>query len=268
MAKKYVVRDCSPHHYVTALPSQSKTSALQGLLRVKTVVFVLLCLLLIGLTIRLGFWQLARANYHQQLIEQYNALALEPPLELRDGVLIKNYQRVLVQGEWLDKQVLVDSQVHQGQRGYQVLQLFQPENGAALWVDRGFIAASRSELPDIKMPAEQRLQLGYYDAVNWQRKRVHIEQLQASLWRLSAYNAPELASIAGQQVGSGVFRVLNAGDAQLIPNWQVAAVKPEKNIAYAVQWFALALVLLLAMTIYLWHNIKDNNKEFADGDGC
>ena len=54
--------------------------------------------------------------------------------------------------------------------------------------------------------------------------------------------------------------------AALTIDWPVINVTPEKHTAYAVQWFAMALVLLL---LYLWRstNVAEVWRSRGDGGG-
>jgi len=50
-----------------------------------------------------------------------------------------------------------------------------------------------------------------------------------------------------------------SGPASYRADWPVVALGPEKHIAYAVQWFAMAIALL-GLFIYLgWHNAKEKH---------
>ena len=237
-------------------------------------IFTFICLLLILLALRLGFWQLTRADYHHKLLQQY-ALAEQAQIDQHhESGNWQLFQRISVAGSWLPQQVLVDSQMHRGEIGYNVLQLFQSVDGQTLWVDRGFVVANnRQTLPLIPSPdytATDKSYIAgqYYFSDKWQRAKLHVEVLGDNHWRISAYHPQGLLQLGGTNTIAGVLRLQQPQALTLQANWQVVAVTPEKNYAYAVQWFAIAAGLLLAIMVFLWHNIRENNKDAVNGNDC
>ena len=112
-------------------------------------------LLLLGLLMSLGFWQLDRAEQKRALLAGYNTdrdatvIQLEPGLQsYRDF----NYQSASAAGHYdADRQFLLDNRTHNGRVGYHVLTPFVlRESGAAVLVNRGWIdlGGTRDQLPD------------------------------------------------------------------------------------------------------------------------
>lgn len=223
---------------------------------IKTLAFVILCLGLSLLCLRLGFWQLRREQYHRQLIVQAEQVQTVPVAVLQPGERYQNYQRVKAVGHWRPEQVFIDNQTRNGVVGYHLLQLFATDDGVYIWVDRGFTPAlaQRDQLPTLPFPGgSQSLVLSYYWRDDWPQS-VAVESLADGRQRLSALAWSPLQERAGTVAVPGVFRLMDENPARLLPNWRVAAVDPQKNRAYAVQWFSLSLVLLLATGWFLWHN--------------
>ena len=64
--------------------------------------------------------------------------------------------------------------------------------------------------------------------------------------------------------GGAPFEIrLDPGAAAYQADWPIVAMDPQKNTGYAVQWFAMALALLL-LFIYLGiRNARDVDDEFS-----
>ena len=232
------------------------------------VIFAAICIALILLTVRLGFWQLERAVYHQSIIDQSlkaRSVAVSVKDHLNDS---QQFQLIAIDGIWLDRSILIDSQVANGQIGYHLLQLFELANKQAIWIDRGFLPVEdRTLLPDIKTPNTTRVIGEYYHSPKWVTAKAYVEPMAENVSRVSSYTDHALAELGTEQTVQGVLRLIEADSAQLQANWPVVSVDPNKNRAYAVQWFAIAAALMLAISIFLWHNIGENNKDVANGDG-
>src|SRR5687768_15480253 len=89
--------------------------------------------LLVPLFVRLGLWQLQRAEVKQALQHEYDQRSNEAPLRL--GAQVGSigelrYRRLVVRGVYdPDYQILIDNRVNRGAVGYYVLTPFQLEGG-------------------------------------------------------------------------------------------------------------------------------------------
>jgi surfeit locus 1 family protein len=219
-------------------------------------------LILLGILVSLGFWQLDRAEQKRALLDQYGGgqkqtvLQLEADLKSAAGL---NYQDAVVVGHYDNgHQFLLDNRTHAGQAGYQVLTPFAiRDTEVAVLVNRGWIplGKSRDRLPDVtvheerqrisgrlKIPPRKVFMLGDEDPRQgwpWRIQQIRIESLSAELGR------PLLP----------VVLLLDAEQPDgFVRQWRpLAGFGPERNIGYAVQWFGLAAVLLI---IYLAVNTR------------
>jgi len=222
----------------------------------------LVTLVLFGFLIALGFWQLDRAEQKRVLFAQYGeepdqtVFRLEGELKSVAGL---NYRSAVVTGHYdTHHQFLLDNRTHAGQAGYHVLTPFLiRDSGVAVLVNRGWIPLGqrRDKLPDvtvsgqtqqisgrIKIPPEKVFMLGEEPPRQlwpWRIQQIRIEALSVELGR------PLLP----------VTLLLDAGEPEgYIRQWKpVAGFGPERNIGYAVQWFGLAITLLV---IYLAVNTR------------
>ena len=108
---------------------------------------------------RLGFWQLSRAEQKSQLQQSIEQQAQLPPLNLAQllsdpSAWSQTHRRVQLQGEWLnDKTVFLDNRAHHGRVGFWVMTPLRVQAGQVVWVQRGWV--ERDALDPRKAPMLQ-----------------------------------------------------------------------------------------------------------------
>ena len=220
-------------------------------------------LLVLPVLIALGVWQLDRA--HQKKVFQ-TAFQIQTALpavsvtavDLTDPRAL--YRRVKVKGHYdSGHQILLDNKIMDGQPGYHVFTpLWLPGGDRAILVNRGWVALgdSRERLPNIAVtdanivltgrvgqPANPGLRLDdTASASTWPRvvQYVDYETLSTDL----SYPLAPAVILLDPESPSGYRR-----------EWRpsFAGFGPERHQGYAVQWFALAVTL---MVIYIAVNLR------------
>jgi surfeit locus 1 family protein len=217
-------------------------------------------LVLLGLLMSLGFWQLDRAEQKRALLAGYNSDANETVIRLDAGLgsyADFNYQFASVSGRYDPRrQFLLDNRTHLGRAGYHVLTPLILSEQAAVLVNRGWVplGRSRDELPDPIVDREFRTVLG--------RVKVPLsdtfmlgEEESRSAWpyRIQRVNTERL----GAELGYPLLPVVVLLDPDqpdgFVRDWKPLRYGPERNVGYAVQWFGLAAALLV---IYLVVNTR------------
>ena len=225
---------------------------------------VLLLLLGVGAGVSAGLWQLDRAAYKQELEARFAAggAAGALPLLVADEHAGQNRYRMLqVTGRYDAKhQVLLDNISSQGRSGYQVLTPFRTAEGAVL-VNRGWLPADgdRRVLPDIRVGHEPREVLG------------RIEQLPQPGITLATVPPADTAAWPRRllfpttgQVSAQLGTPLRSYQLLLDPVapdgyqrvWQPGGMRPDRHRAYAVQWFGLALTVVVIYLVLVFRNGK------------
>lgn len=217
----------------------------------------LITLLLLPILISLGFWQLDRAEQKREILRNYQLQQGEPALNLNKHALTQEfypYQRIEVTGRFdLTRQFLLDNKVYQGRAGYQVITpLLLRDSNKAVLVNRGWIPqmASRQELPVIPTPAENLSISGQLKLEMGNGLRLGESGLQHNSWPkvVQWLEIEQIEKQLGYQVQNFVLLEDPASPAGFVRDWYIKKISPEKNTSYAVQWFALALALVI---IYL-----------------
>jgi len=227
----------------------------------KLPVFLVLGAVVVLTMLRLGIWQLGRADEKQRILDEQVSRSSQLPVALSSLDPTADdlrFRKVTLQGTLLaDKTIFVDRQVVGGQVGYQVFTPLQTTDGfATVLVARGWVAVgdSREVLPFINTPddvlsltgrlnlppAQPPLWSEEYAVVNgavWQYLPIeeYASQMRLKLFPLVVELAPETSSPAALLI-----------DWPAIDDQWVA-----KHKGYAFQWFAMAIAFFVACLVLL-----------------
>ncbi|MEZ5446665.1 MAG: SURF1 family protein [Gammaproteobacteria bacterium] len=215
--------------------------------------------------LRLGFWQLERARYKQELYAQYLAnaarevvpLAMLPSSE-PDATLGRH---VIVQGGYLpDRQILLDNQSLGGRAGYLVFTPFRPaaEPHEAILVNRGWIplSASRDAVSLPPLSAGERTVHGELGRPPVSGLRLRgsdlIETLDGGIRRVQVIDYAALGSALGLRLQPRVLLLDPAVPEGFQRAWSAPGSDEARHRSYAFQWFAMAGALVaIYLTLYL-----------------
>jgi surfeit locus 1 family protein len=202
------------------------------------------------LLLALGTWQLNRAGEKQALFDDFAAggdpIALDASSPGLDG--LRRYTPVQATGRFLGaRQFLLDNMVEDGQAGYRVLTPLLLADGVGVLVDRGWIPRdfSTDVAPVIDVPAEPRTVSGKLDRLP--RPGIQLETTLAPGWpKVVQFPSHDELSIAlGLQLVPGLVLLDPDQPDGFRREWRPSDFGPERHIGYAVQWFALAITLVV-----------------------
>ena len=231
-------------------------------------------LLLMVLLCSLGFWQVKRSGEKTAFLQQQQ-LALEAPVQDLNLQPIKEttnfetirYQKVTIAGRYDDAhQFLVDNQVMDGKPGYFVLTPFLVnQEKRAVLVNRGWVplGGDRNVLPSIGVKATVLLingRLNHFPAVGVKLKNAEVP---TEGWPsvVQIVSADVLAHKLGYELYGFQIELDAKAPEGYRRDWKVnPTISPEKHLAYAVQWFGLALTLT---ALFFWFN---GRKQSEDSD--
>lgn len=234
---------------------------LRALRQPRWIVATLVVVLLAGTFIRLGFWQLDRLDAKQTMnaigSSRINAEpeSLVTLLEEAEGDLESlEYRRVYVTGTFdPTEEVLIRSQVERGQAGFHVITpvvLDDPMLGVL--VNRGWVPLEMDQPPveAIPEPGRQRIE-------GW----VHLTETKPPLGpedlpgELSVYNRVDVGRIGEQtEYNLAPVYIVEIGERTTelpIPVRQPDFTDEGPHLAYAIQWFAFALVAIVGFYFLL-----------------
>ncbi len=214
----------------------------------------LFTVILVPLMVGLGFWQLQRAQEKATLAAAWEQRQQQPPVPLAnlrgENAASLAYRRVQVAGSFAPRQYfLLDNRTRQGRFGYEVLAVLRSRDGAdSVLVNRGWIAGdpARRSLPEVpQISGDVKLEGHVYVAPG--KPYLLGEQSIPAGWPklVQAVEMEKMAAAVGGTVFPYPVRLDSGAPGALETGWQVVNVSPAKHRAYAVQWFAMALVLLV-----------------------
>lgn len=217
-------------------------------------------LVLLPLFFSLGNWQLHRAAEKRELAaEVTRGSHSSADLTANNVDSLMRYQHVQARGQYVpDQQVLLDNMPSMdGSPGYRVLTPLLLDTGQLLLVDRGWVplGATREQLPDVRVGARNVRVSGILD---------HLPEPGVRLGKSSAppswpkvLNYPTHADVQALYARPVLTPILLL-DADVPSGFDRRrqldfGLSPQRHIAYAVQWFAFAVTLLV---MYIALNLK------------
>ncbi len=195
----------------------------------------LFTLTLLPLLIWLGIWQLDRA-------EQKRALQAWQPLLLSG--------QFDVQHVWL-----LDNRLRDGQPGVEVLQVFHDQaSDRRVLVNRGWLYwLDRSQLPAIATPQGQ-IQLQVERLPDPERGFTLNSPTTAGWPKLvGSIDLPAFTAQANISMQPWLVRLQPGSASALRLDWPPMPMSASKHTGYAVQWFAMAAMLLI---LFIWAGLR------------
>lgn len=226
----------------------------------------LITLMLFGVLLSLGFWQLDRADQKRALLKDYRTgsetalLELDARLKSAAGL---DYQLAGASGYYDGgHQFLLDNQIHQGVAGYQVLTPLKLRGAeVAVLVNRGWVplGTSRQVLPPVAVAGDERKVTGRIKRPALGGFKLGEEQIRRR-WPYRIQHV-DLDKLAGE-LGYPLLPVVLLLDPQqpdgFVRDWHPLYFGPERNVGYAVQWFTMAAVLIV---IFLAVNLRKSGED-------
>ena len=232
--------------------------------------FSVLWLAVLLLMLRLGFWQLDRAEEKRNLLVQLNQTT-HPTITQADTLQkVSRFQTIKAEGDW-DPAVTfyLENQFNQGQVGFHVygVMSFFDDSVYAL-INRGWVKDLTSVHGELTNKREWILQQS-----DWPRPGVQLGEqvLTAEDKQQVTYLTEDVtqkwlkARFCGQKNNNDciilpfIFKLNQHMPDGFERDWKTQMMSPEKHKAYAVQWFTMSLVLLLLYLVFLRKNHASEN---------
>lgn len=230
----------------------------------------LLALAVIAVFVRLGAWQLDRMHEKQAMLDAVQAVlqqrAAQPLSVAADPSRRDSYDWSAGSGQFAAvPPILLDNQSRDGNSGVRAYRVFQPDAGAPLLVELGWLPLPGDRtLPVVPRPALTHVAgLLLPPPSSGLAQAAAVRQADGSLLavalRPDALRAPlQLHALAPRVLKLDPAQALAAGgpayqrDLDILPN----TLPPERHLGYAVQWFGLALAVFVTALILTFRKFK------------
>ena len=230
-----------------------------------TIAFLVVFLILI----KLGFWQLDRADEKKAHNENYKSRQEEQAINLNDYKNINDTESVLrrkvnLKGSFYkEKNLIIDNQIFKHEAGFNVLTPFKIDGtGMTILINRGWHKnlVNREQVPVIKSLDNKNQIHGHVVKLTVPGINLggsNIEIINSSLARFQRINIDEINNFYQATFLPYMVYLNPLIDDEYISNFKLPVPDSEKNYGYAFQWFAFALTLLI---IFLRLGITKNDK--------
>jgi surfeit locus 1 family protein len=217
----------------------------------------LLTIALIALLVSLGRWQLRRADEKRALFDSFAAgTDAAQPIDLRTPP-VRRYWHIEASGHYdQSRQVLIDNMVEAERAGYFVITPFALAGGGWVLVNRGWVplGRSRAERPSIPVAGDTRQVHGRADHMPSPGIQMGTKAELAPPYPVVAAfpSRDEIARLLHETSWTTAtdLVLLDAGEPDgYVRHWSPPGFPPMRHIGYAVQWFALALTLLVIWVV-------------------
>ncbi|MEE8058072.1 MAG: SURF1 family protein [Pseudomonadales bacterium] len=218
----------------------------------------LIATLAFSILMTLGVWQLKRAAEKRSInfaIEQRQQLP-PTPLEL---ITLQNREqlkglRVSLDGQYLhDRSIIIEGQVFRGQLGVEIITPFLLQNNdEIILVSRGWVAVGLDDNPESAIDGitgDQRLIAQLHIPAS--KSFFEMKPLGKAKWpvRLHHFDFQIVKKLFKIELFPYVARLDSNVPGVLERHWRIKKMDPDINTSYALQWFAMSLILLCAVVI-------------------
>jgi len=226
---------------------------------------ILITLAFFSLFVRLGFWQMTRAEEKEKILKQQETQAALTPISWNASQKEPTqYQKIKTKGTYLPYFFYLDNQHFQHQFGYHVLSPLQlaGSDNKIIIVDRGWVKGdiTRQSLPKVNIPSGWLNVSGaaYYPSKKLWSLGPNLEARGKRKYIIEHFDAKQLSEILQMKVYPFIIRLSKKESHGFIREWAVISMPPQRHYAYALQWFAMAAAILI---IFVVCNIKKKDED-------
>lgn len=200
--------------------------------------FFLLSLFFVVLFCVLGVWQVHRYHYKKLLLSASHQLT----------AFSGHYENALT--------ILLQNRFYKGQAGFEVVTPLRiPGQKKLLLVDRGWTPSSH--IPSV--PEEQHIK-GYIKLLNEFQFILgkNTSNPTAIPLVMQKIDIDEISQITHQTYYPFVLRLDKNEANGFVREWVITTILPERHMGYAVQWFLMAIVLVIAYFCFCCERVKND----------
>lgn len=228
--------------------------------------FLSFCLIFIAVFCSLGIWQWHRYHDKQRLLKTYEERLhqLPKPFEFLSGNMRDfQFQLVVVQGEWMNTFSIFIQHLYKGQEGFEVITPLRViDSQKWLLIDRGWIPKAKDKsLSSLTAVSGKLSLLGYIKLVDKHPFMLGKNIMDADVkpWVMQNIDINELRDLTKHDFYPFILRLDPAESDGFVRDWVISITPPERHFMYAIQWFALAIVVLVGAWVFVFYRERSND---------
>ena len=210
---------------------------------------------LLLLVLSLGVWQIDRGYNKKELENTFLERQSQPVKEIKYNSFLESdlYRNVVLEGRYLENIFLLDNKTYNGKPGLKVFSPFETTNNSLVLVSRGWVEfEDRSNLPIIKtinnvfkiqgvLRPESKDFVLENEEMNNKNNPILVQTI----------NLSELSNFLGKPLSPYILELSELSESAFIKTWQPINLSSFRHFGYAVQWFGLAIVLIVGYVFFL-----------------
>jgi len=219
------------------------------------IILTILAVLLLGVLLALGVWQVQRMQWKEGLIASAEAAAGQPPLPLDEALKLENpeFRRVILTCRGLSAAPFVELQsIENSDAGVRLVSTCAVEGGPTLLVDRGFVSAEISSRPPVNAADTMPVVITGVLRRSPAPSALTPPPAEGRFYGRDAEAMARALKVQGSVSPFTVFATTSTN-----PDW--AALKPSappaaftnNHLGYALTWFGLAVALIAFYAVLL-----------------
>jgi surfeit locus 1 family protein len=226
--------------------------------------FLSFCLFFVAVFCSLSVWQFYRYHDKQRLLKTYEERLQDLPKPfafLTGNIKDFQFQPVVVEGEWMNTfSVFIQNRIYKGQPGYEVITPIRVMGGQKwLLIDRGWVPKDRDKsLPSLPPISGKLSLLGYIKLVDQHAFILgkNIINAEVKPWVMQKIDIDELQRLTKHEFYPFMLRLDPSESYGFVRDWVISITPPERHFMYAIQWLALAVVVLVGYLCFCTQRVK------------
>ena len=211
--------------------------------------------LLLLLVLSLGVWQIDRGYNKKELENTFLERQSQPVKEIKYNTFLESdlYRNVVLEGRYLENIFFLDNRIHNGKPGLKVFSPFEITNSGLVLVSRGWVELEdRSNLPMIRSSKNI---LKIQGVLRPESKDFVLENEKMNKKNnpilVQTVNLSELSNFLGKPLSPYILELSELSESAFVKTWQPINLSSFRHFGYAVQWFGLAIVLIVGYVFFL-----------------
>ena len=227
----------------------------------------LITIIMLPSLVLLGIWQLNRADQKRLIDDGVNTALIKTPLNINtfhsNDFSHEVYRKALLSGKYDAKHYLLDNRTYKGRAGFHVYTPFllslSNKKPKAILINRGWITyqGSRNNIPDIKASSKNKIISGKIKNIGKSIVLSNAQKESTSYPKvIQSISLEKIADELNYELLPIIIELDKSEDDGFIREWKPYYGSVDKHVAYAVQWFSMAVVLFILF-------IKINTKKIS-----